>query len=190
MTTLSPPLSSAVRVTLPLTPLPFCSTSFAWTVVSAAALIGRHSTAEAAANMSELRNLIIYPLPQIGSTLCSVTMSCPTIRAPDIGSRCPWTPKHLSHMSVLSHLYTMQDLHHGLLSEIACLRRSETHVPGQRSCLRQAGGGALAFLAEEQTRSARDHQRKGVRRHTGVRVHHSQPVTTRLPKLHKSGELA
>ena len=36
---------------------------------------------------------------------------------PDIGSRCPWTPKHLSHPSVLPHLYTMPDLHHGLPSE-------------------------------------------------------------------------
>ena len=28
---------------------------------------------------------------------------------PDIGSRCPWTPKHLSNLSVLPHLYTMPD---------------------------------------------------------------------------------
>jgi hypothetical protein len=99
------------------------------------------------------------------------------LRAPDIGSRCPWTPKHLSHMSVLTHLYTMPHLHHGLLSGIACLRRN-------------TGGGARAFVADEQTRSARDHQHKGFRRHTGVRVQHAKPVTTRLPKLHKSGELA
>ena len=68
MTTFRPPLSSAVRVAVPLTPLPFCSTSFAFTVVSAAALVGRHSRAAAAASMSELRNLIMYSLPQIGST--------------------------------------------------------------------------------------------------------------------------
>src|SRR5215217_9116758 len=67
MTTLRRPLPSAVRVTVPLTPLPFCSTSFAFTVVSAAALIGRHSRAETAASMSELRNLLMYPLPKIGS---------------------------------------------------------------------------------------------------------------------------
>jgi hypothetical protein len=47
---------------------------------------------------------------------------------PDAGSRCPWTPKHLTPMSGLPHLYTMPDLHHGLLSKIACLRRSETQV--------------------------------------------------------------
>jgi hypothetical protein len=29
---------------------------------------------------------------------------------PDIGSRCPWTPKHFSNPSVLPHLYTMRDL--------------------------------------------------------------------------------
>jgi hypothetical protein len=28
----------------------------------------------------------------------------------------------------------------------------------------------LAFVAPEQTRSARDHQHKGFRRHTGVRI--------------------
>jgi hypothetical protein len=49
---------------------------------------------------------------------------------PDIGSRCPWTPKHLTHVSVLPHLYTMPDLHHGFLSKIAFLRRSETQVRG------------------------------------------------------------
>jgi len=35
---------------------------------------------------------------------------------PDLGSRCPWTPKHLMPMSVLPHLYTIPDLRHGLLS--------------------------------------------------------------------------
>jgi hypothetical protein len=44
---------------VPLAPLLFTSTSFAVTVVSAAALIGRQSKAEAAASMSELRNLIM-----------------------------------------------------------------------------------------------------------------------------------
>src|SRR5512132_3683461 len=77
MTTLRPPLSSAVRLTVPLTPLPFCSTSFAFTLVSAAAPIGTHSRAAAAASISELRNLVMYPLPQFGSTACSVAMSCP-----------------------------------------------------------------------------------------------------------------
>src|SRR5215212_11133857 len=96
MTTLRPPLSSAVRLTVPLTPLPFCSTSFAFTFVSAAALIGTHISAAAAASISELRNLIIYPLPQFWEHAVlsrDVVSHHPT---PDIGSRCPWTPKHLS----------------------------------------------------------------------------------------------
>src|SRR5215208_3170400 len=72
MTTLSPPLSSAVRVTLPLTPLPFCSTSFAFTVVSAVALTGTHSMAAAAVSTSELRNLAIRLIgpPRIRCLVC------------------------------------------------------------------------------------------------------------------------
>src|SRR5829696_2941053 len=72
MTTLSPPLSSAVRVTLPLTPLPFCSTSFAFTVVSADALTGTHSMAAAAVSTSELRNLAIRLIgpPRIRCLVC------------------------------------------------------------------------------------------------------------------------
>jgi hypothetical protein len=61
---------------------------------------------------------------------------------PDIGSRCPWTPKHLSNTSVLTHLYSMPDLHHRLLSKIAYLRRSQTQISRQRRCLRQAEGAA------------------------------------------------
>jgi hypothetical protein len=38
---------------------------------------------------------------------------------PDTGSRCPWTPKHLSNQSVLPHLYTMPDLYLCGLSAIA-----------------------------------------------------------------------
>jgi hypothetical protein len=30
---------------------------------------------------------------------------------PDIGSRCPWTPTHVSNSSVLPHLYTMPDFY-------------------------------------------------------------------------------
>jgi hypothetical protein len=59
---------------------------------------------------------------------------------PDIGSRCPWTPKHLTHMSVLPHLYTMPDLTHRLLSKIACLRLSETQVLGSVGSPCHAGG--------------------------------------------------
>ena len=87
-------------------------TSFALTVVSADALIGTHSSAAAAASTNELRNLVIYPLPQIWEhhPLLShdVVSHHPT---PDLGSRCPWTPRHLSHMSVPPHLYTMPDLY-------------------------------------------------------------------------------
>ena len=61
---------------------------------------------------------------------------------PAIGSRCPWRPKHLSNTSVLTHLYSMLDLHHRLLSKIAYLRRSQTQISRQRRCLRQAEGGA------------------------------------------------
>jgi hypothetical protein len=59
MTTLRPPSLVAVRLTVPEVPLSFCSTSFALTVVSAAALIGRHSMAEAAVNTTKLRNVAI-----------------------------------------------------------------------------------------------------------------------------------
>ena len=65
---------------------------------------------------------------------------------PDIGSRCPWTPKHLSHLSVLPHLYTMPDLHRRLLSKIAYLRRSQTQISRQRRGLCHAGGSAWAFV--------------------------------------------
>jgi hypothetical protein len=47
---------------------------------------------------------------------------------PDVGSRCPWTPKHHSHMSVLRHLYTMSDSHRGFTLRNPRLRRSETQV--------------------------------------------------------------
>jgi hypothetical protein len=82
---------------------------------------------------------------------------------PDIGSRCLWTPKHLSNPSVLPHLYTMPDLY-------LCL--------------------SFSNRGEQQMRSALDDQHKGFRRHTGLGVHHAKPVTTRLPKLDLSGELA
>jgi hypothetical protein len=64
---------------------------------------------------------------------------------PDIGSRYPWTPKHLSNPSVLPHLYTMTDLNHAywLTLKIACLRRSEAQVLGNvvvLSMVRQCAG--------------------------------------------------
>src|SRR5688500_7549439 len=96
MTTLSPPLSSAVRVTLPPTPLPFCSTSFAFTVVTADALTGTRSMAAAAAKTSELRNLPMYPLasdwehPVLGDDVIS------SYSTPQIGSR--FLPRHFSQL--------------------------------------------------------------------------------------------
>jgi hypothetical protein len=64
---------------------------------------------------------------------------------PDIGSRCPWTPKHLTYVSVLPHLYTTPDLHHGFLSKIAFLRRSRETGTRQRRSPCHAGGSAWAF---------------------------------------------
>ena len=106
MTTLRPPLPSAVRVAVPLAPLPFSSTSFAFTVVSAAALIGRHSMAAAAASMSELRNLVIstasgWEHRVLGGDVVS-NHSTP-ISAADV----LWTPRHLTRPSVPPHLYIM-----------------------------------------------------------------------------------
>jgi hypothetical protein len=42
---------------------------------------------------------------------------------PDIGSRCPWTPKHFSNPSVLPHLYTMPDFYLRLMFN----NRAEQH---------------------------------------------------------------
>src|SRR5215208_6201103 len=82
MTTLRLPSARAVRVAVPLAPLPFTSTSFAFTVVSAEALLGRHIMAEAAASMRALRNLIMYHCLRLGAPVCSVAISCPTTRPP------------------------------------------------------------------------------------------------------------
>jgi hypothetical protein len=60
-------------------------------------------------------------LPPDARSRCRVPHS-----TPDIGSRCPWTPKHLSNPSVLTNLYTMPDLLHGLPSDIASMRSSQT----------------------------------------------------------------
>ena len=62
---------------------------------------------------------------------------------PDIGSRCPWTPKHLSNLSVLTHLYTMRDFY-------LCL--------------------SFNNRGEQQMWSALDDQHKGFRRHAGLGV--------------------
>ena len=77
-----------------------------------------------------------------------------------------------------------------LTLKIACLRRSETQVLDNVVVFAMLAAVAWAFVADEQTRSAHDHQHKGFGRHTGVRIHHAKPVTTRLPQLDKGGELA
>ena len=87
MTTLRPPLLSAVRVAVPLTPLLLTSTSLAFTVVSAAALVGRHIRAAAAATMSALRNLVMYPPSSVGAPrVRGDAMSCHSISP--VGTRC------------------------------------------------------------------------------------------------------
>src|SRR5215217_3369662 len=155
MTTLRRPLPSAVRLTVPLAPLPFCSTSFAFTVVSAAALIGRHNRAAAAASISELRNLVIYSLPQIGSTSCSVTMSCP-----------PFDPRYRQPMSLdteasLESVSTDKFVYHaGLAPRLTLRNRVYATQPDkiyrQRRGLWQAGGGA-GSRSDWATRLAFDH---------------------------------
>jgi hypothetical protein len=85
---------------------------------------------------------------------CNVVSHHPT---PDIGSRCPWTPKHVSNSSVPPHLYTMPHFH---------LRLSFTN--------RAELGGWY------QTWSAHDHQYKRLGRHAGVGVKHAKPIRTRL----------
>src|SRR5215203_7348838 len=84
MTTLRLPSSSAVRVAVPLAPLPFTSTSFAFTVVSAEALVGRHIMAEAAARTRALRNLIMYHCLRLGAPVCSVAILCPPLDPPSL----------------------------------------------------------------------------------------------------------
>jgi len=108
---------------------------------------------------------------------------------PDIGSRCPWTPKHLSNTSVLTHLYSMLDLHHRLLSKIAYLRRAR-HRYLYSVVVFARLKAVRSPVADEQTQSAGDHKHRSFRRRTGVRVQHAKPVTTRLPKLDIGGELA
>src|SRR5215211_768925 len=92
MTTLRPPLLVAVRVAVPLASLSFSSTSFAFTVVSAAALVGRHSKAEAAVSISALRNLVMSRLPYVVSTGVLGPDVVSSHSTPQIGSRFPWTP--------------------------------------------------------------------------------------------------
>jgi hypothetical protein len=60
--TFNPPSSVIVKTTLPLAPLSFSSTRSALTVVSAAAAVGTQSRAEAAARVSQLRNVIMFVL--------------------------------------------------------------------------------------------------------------------------------
>ena len=91
MTTLRPPSAIAVMVAVPLAPLSFSSTSFAFTVVSAPALVGRQSRAKAAASMSALRNLIMYPPFRLEHRALGGAMSYHSI--PMSAADVPWTPK-------------------------------------------------------------------------------------------------
>jgi hypothetical protein len=58
--------------------------------------------------MSELRNLVMYPLPQVGSTRVLCCDGVSNHSDPRIGSGCFWTPRHLASVSA-AHLYTMPD---------------------------------------------------------------------------------
>jgi hypothetical protein len=76
---------------------------------------------------------------------------------PDIGSRCPWTPKHLSASVSAAHLYTMpatgsvhtaSDLDEGLSGCVASMPPSLIDVAGpQASTLTASGAAPLAMLA-------------------------------------------
>jgi hypothetical protein len=111
--------------------------------------------------MSKLRNLIIYTASDWEHYPVLVTILCPH-PTPRYGSRCSWTPKHLTHMSVLLHLYTISN---------------STRAYSQITGFGSAG-------------SARDHQDKGFRPHIGTRIHHAKPIATWLPKFDKSCEPA
>jgi hypothetical protein len=142
---------------VPLAPLPFCSASFAFTVVSAAALIGRHRIAEAAASMSELRNLVISPASGWEHTRVLGGDVMSNHSTPDIGSRCPWTPKHLPPSVSAAHFCTMPgtgsvhtalDLDEGLKSE-----RFAQPACGQMASNPFPHGNALERAAAQLSRS-------------------------------------
>src|SRR5215217_2220997 len=109
MTTLRLPSSRAVRVAVPLAPLPFTSTSFAFTVVSAEALVGTHIMAEAAASMRALRNLIMYHCLRLGAPVCSVAILCPTIRPP-VSAADVFGHRGTSRIVGAAHLYITPEL--------------------------------------------------------------------------------
>ena len=70
------------------------------------------------------------------------------------------------------------------------LRRSQAQLPGQRRCLRQAGGGARASWLMTGRGQPLIMSTKGLGRHAGVGVQHAKPVATRLAQLDIGRELA
>src|SRR5215207_5727035 len=116
MTTLRLPSSSAVRVAVPLAPLPLTSTSFAFTVVSAEALVGRHIMAEAAASVRALRNLIMYHCLRLGAPVWSVAILCPPLDPP-VSAADVIGHRGTSRIVSAAHLYITPDLPQSHLSE-------------------------------------------------------------------------
>src|SRR5215211_5182101 len=136
MTTLRLPSSRAVRVAVPLAPLPFTSTSFAFTVVSAEALVGTHIKAEAAASMRALRNLIMYHCLRLGAPVCSVAILCPTIRPP-VSAADVFGHRGTSRIVGAAHLYITPELSQSHPSEnrSSLPSCSVTPVNGRRSSI-------------------------------------------------------
>ena len=117
----------AVRVTVPLAPLSLTSTSFAFTVVSAAAIGGRHSAVAAKARMSELRNFVMDPPFEPGRTACSVALPQSIIRFPHLQPM----PKHpcIACGRTLPHRYTLAHCRQSRQA-VRTLRSPGIRVPG------------------------------------------------------------
>ena len=101
---------------------------------------------------------------------------------PDIGSRCPWTPKHLSNPSVLTTFV----YHAGLAPWLTLRNRVHATQPDKYldNVVVSAGWRRCAALvAIGQTRSALITSTKVFDVTPESRVQHAKPVTTRLPKL-------
>jgi hypothetical protein len=115
-----------------------------------------------------------------------VTISCPTMRPPIrqpmfLDPEAPYT--YVGAAPFVYHL----ELHHGPLSKSGdCDSAGQVRSTGL--CGLQLSQQGLS--SDEQTGSARDHQDKGFRTHTGLRIHHAKPVATRWPKLDKGCEPA
>src|SRR5215217_465735 len=139
MTTLRLPSSRAVRVAVPLAPLPFTSTSFAFTVVSAEALVGTHIMAEAAASMRALRNLIMYHCLRSGAPVCSVAILCPPLDPP-VSAADVFGHRGTSRIVGAAHLYITPDLSRSHPSENrSSLRRPVSVTPVSGTAQFQVG---------------------------------------------------